>query len=475
MRRDQLPPLLYPVVCIDLMCRQSVCQILESPLEYAPMPIVQKSPKSKTQGQIDFLSWITDGKAEQLGLKLFDEASQLYELQLARMEFCSLGSDRELLRRRLAYFEEVAGEKTWHYHFAQVEGKGQIGHTNQYLTHWFYPYKGKFHGQMVKALLNFMGVDHSSTVLDPFVGSGTTLVECATIGVNSIGVDINPALCVVSQIKSDGLFIDYPAFEDFVRSAGREELYNYFHRKELGPAWHLTFSREGRDATELIEEAWEKRFPERKWKTPIEWRCLVMLVYLHALSDHTYLKGTNKERTLEEFFYRDLEEYSESLEGTHTVLNKLGVPTVKPRVVFGDALALPVEAETIDGIVTSPPYSIALDYVRNDRHLLDYLGINTEALRDRMVGLKGEGLERVASYDVDIKRSLTEMLRVLKPNCWAAIVLGDVVVDGTRTNFCDRIIGDASELGFSEAWSIRRAILGGFARLRYEYIVMLRK
>lgn len=439
------------------------------------MTIAQESPQSEAQKEIDFLAWISDGRAEELGLKLFDEVAQLYELQLARMEFSHLGEDTDLLRKRLAYFEEVLGEKTYHHHFASVRGKGQIGHTNQYLTHWFYPYKGKFHGQMVKALLNFMGVTESSTVLDPFVGSGTTLVECASLGVPSIGVDINPALCVVSQIKCDSLSIEYPAFERFVRETTRETIYKYFHRKELGPAWHLTFSREGRDATDLIEEAWEKRFPDRQWKSPLEWRSLLMLVYLHALSDFTYLKGTNKEKSLEEFFRRDLEEYSETLEGSWRVFKKLRIAPEKPKVLFGDAMALPVESESIDGIVTSPPYSIALDYVRNDRHLLDYLGINTEALRERMLGLRGAGEEKVSLYGIDIERSLSEMKRVLKANSWAAIVLGDVVVDGTRTNFCERIIENAYKLGFSDGWSIRRAILGGFARLRYEYIVMLRK
>ncbi|MGI0016515.1 MAG: hypothetical protein ACREBU_24095, partial [Nitrososphaera sp.] len=289
------------------------------------------------------------------------------------------------------------------------------------------------------------------------------------------GIDINPALCLVSQIKCDALFTEYPEFEAFVKDTTRERIFNYFNRKELGPAWHLTFSQQGRDATDLIREAWEKRFPERAWKSPIEWRSLLMLVYLHALSDFTYLEGTNKEKSLEEFFRRDLEEYSQSLEGTWNVFKKLGVVPARPKVIFGDALSLPLDSNSVGGIVTSPPYSIALDYVRNDRHLLDYLGINTEALRERMLGLKGEGQKKVDFYDMDIKRSLAEMKRVLKPSSWAAIVLGDVVIDGERTNFCERIIDDASNSGFSEAWSIKRAILGGFARLRYEYLVMLRK
>ncbi len=120
---------------------------------------------------VDILAWITEGKSREVSLSLFEDVSMVYELQLAKMEFSRFSDDLETFRRRTAYFEEVAGEKSWHFYLSSVEGKGQIGHSNQYLTHWFYPYKGKFHGQMVKALLNFMAVTHRDTVLDPFVGS----------------------------------------------------------------------------------------------------------------------------------------------------------------------------------------------------------------------------------------------------------------------------------------------------------------
>jgi hypothetical protein len=67
------------------------------------------------------------------------------------------------------------------------------------------------------------------------------------------------------------------------------------------------------------------------------------------------------------------------------------------------------------------------------------------------------------------------MARVLKPNAWAAIVLGDVVVGDQRTDFCQRLMQWAPEFGFNQAIALRRPILGGYARLRFEYILLLRK
>lgn len=425
----------------------------------------------------DIITWVTDGTYNRKALKLFDDVCQVYELLLARMEFSTLGHDLEQFAQRTAYFEEINGRKTLHYYLSAVRGKGQIGHSNQYLTHWFYPYKGKYHGQMIKALINFMGVKRDGLVLDPFVGSGTTLLECATLGIPSIGIDINPALCIVSQIKVDSLSLNYPELSRWLSKTKPLDIFNYFFGQVREKrAWFLGFSQLNRDAKDLLTEAWAWHLPDGFIKElHFEWRNFLFLCCLHALSDHTYLQGTNKERPFTEFFIRDLNEYLDTIRGTYAVFKDRGVKFAQPKVLFGSALELPLPPESVDAIITSPPYSIALDYVKNDEHLLNYLGIDTSELREQLVGLKGKSQEKLRLYEKDMKRSLIEMHRVLKPKGGAAIVLGDVVVEGLRTNFCNKILSWAPELGFSEAEVIRRAILGGFARLRYEYIILLRK
>ncbi len=422
----------------------------------------------------DALAWVTDGKSREVNLRLFDDVSMIYELQLAKMEFSRWSHDLETFRRRTAYFEEVAGQKSWHFYLSSVEGKGQIGHSNQYLTHWFYPYKGKFHGQMIKALLNFMAVTEQSTVLDPFVGSGTTLIECATIGVPSIGVEINPALCFVAFVKHQALSIDFFAFRRVLHRSLPLQLFRRFVQQLEKPR-PLTLPPIPFDGETLSKAIWEQIFPDIGFDLPLEWRNILLLIFLHALSDHTYLKGTGKAKPLEAFWQENLTEYLRTIEGVHRVREMLGMSIAPARVVCADALALPLPNAFIDGIVTSPPYSIALDYVKNDEHLLNYLGLNTASLRKQMIGLKGQGKQRLAMYEQDMRRSLSEMVRVLKTGGWIAIVLGDVVVGDQRTDFCQRLLQWAPEFGFDQAVALHRPILGGYARLRFEYILLLRK
>lgn len=67
------------------------------------------------------------------------------------------------------------------------------GAKTNYLTHSLHPYPAKFPPQLPKMILAQFG-KKGQTVLDPFCGSGTTLVEANLHCLNAIGVDVN-GLC----------------------------------------------------------------------------------------------------------------------------------------------------------------------------------------------------------------------------------------------------------------------------------------
>ena len=99
-------------------------------------------------------------------------------------------------------------------------------------------------------------------------------------------------------------------------------------------------------------------------------------------------------------------------------------------IKVGDSRRLPLETESIDGIITSPPYSIALDYVANDAHALKALGYSLAEIREEFIGVRGKGQVKINLYNEDMKKSLKEMFRVLKPNKYAVIVIGNATYLG---------------------------------------------
>src|SRR5689334_2972771 len=72
------------------------------------------------------------------------------------------------------------------------------------LTHRLFRYPAKFHPPVAAALIEQFS-SPGDLILDPFVGSGTTLVEAAVRGRRSIGTDIDPLAVAVSRAKSTTL------------------------------------------------------------------------------------------------------------------------------------------------------------------------------------------------------------------------------------------------------------------------------
>ncbi len=78
------------------------------------------------------------------------------------------------------------------------------GHDTRYLTHGLHPYPAKMIPQISKRLIKKYA-RAGDLVLDPFTGSGSVLVESRLAKMNSIGIDVNPLACLLSEVKSNPL------------------------------------------------------------------------------------------------------------------------------------------------------------------------------------------------------------------------------------------------------------------------------
>ena len=73
-------------------------------------------------------------------------------------------------------------------------------------THGFHKYPAKFIPQIPSwAIKRYLGDDKGKLVIDPFSGSGTTLVESSISGNNSIGIDIDPLSVMIAKVKTTPL------------------------------------------------------------------------------------------------------------------------------------------------------------------------------------------------------------------------------------------------------------------------------
>jgi site-specific DNA-methyltransferase (cytosine-N4-specific) len=166
-----------------------------------------------------------------LSLQLHDYPIFPYERDLAERELAAMvGNDFASDGRRfdmkakwkkqnlwrLTYFAHYENGDGPHDTFQHLFEKSQQATTGRrhrrqstrYSVHGLHEYKGKFNPQVARALLNIFKADHTHRVLDPFCGSGTTLVEAAHLGIHGMGLDMNPLAVFLANTKLAALSCD---------------------------------------------------------------------------------------------------------------------------------------------------------------------------------------------------------------------------------------------------------------------------
>jgi DNA modification methylase len=397
---------------------------------------------------------------EKKQLVLFDNVQFIYELALAQLELKSFGvqfeitdglrefklledlEDIEPLRRKLAYFKLIKGKYTDYFYIVR---KNRTRSINQYLTHWIYPYKGKFHPQMIRALLNIIGLKEGDTVLDPFLGSGTTALEAQLLGINSVGIDISPLCVLQSKVKTESIYVfsEILEWKNEILKKVQLSLFN-FHDKAL-------------DKT--IENISNEKV-----------RNFFLMAKLVAISDNA-----RRRKDFIKSFFKNLDLMILSVKDYVDIVKELNLKLGKVDIRLGDSRNLPFDDNSIDGIITSPPYSIALDYVSNDAHALKALGYDLNELREKFIGVRGKGQERIDLYNEDMKTSLREMYRVLKPEKYAVIVIGNATYQGEEIKTVEFFIDYAEKIGFKLVNNIDKIIFGLYNVMQKENILILKK
>ena len=140
------------------------------------------------------------------------------------------------------------------------------------------------------------------------------------------------------------------------------------------------------------------------------------------------------------------------------------------------ATKIPLSNDSIDGIITSPPYSFAIDYSANDKPQLEHLGYDVPILKDKMIGLKGRGkTEKLEIYFKDMRKVCQEASRVLKKDKYFVLIIGSntnqtggIRLEEPMIKFCKE-----SNLCFEHA--IIKPIKGMRNTMKEEHILFFKK
>ena len=265
-----------------------------------------------------------------------------------------------------------------------------------------FAWNGQFSPQFIQALIAKYASPRS-VVFDPFLGSGTVLLEAGHAGLTACGTEINPAAVMLSTVYR---FINLPVT---VRQAYVDRLNNKVlpilsnrSPSYVGPTIPLDPQQTKASLLALIGERFD----------PYEEALLQALIVLLDFYDPRVLQNQAVDR-----WHR-------------LIYHVLQLPySPLPIIVYhSDARNVPVQTSAIDLVITSPPYINVINYHQQYRQSVEVLRWDLLDVAKSEFGSnrknRGNRFLTVVQYCLDIAQTLEELIRICKEEARIIFVVG---------------------------------------------------
>ncbi len=324
---------------------------------------------------------------------------------------------------------KVQSSISYQYEFSDDKWKLATGNYFGRLTghslHYIGPYSGSFPPELVRYFLEKYS-DENNVVLDPFSGRGTTGLEAVLNNRKTIVNDANPLAFVYSYAKlfpfsskEVDSFLDHIPLRmnNYSSQLSEEkvlELESYYHKDTLLEIRNLRyFLRNDASPMGYFVKALLAGTSQGNRISNLS----VTMSALICFSAKYMRKWSEKTGTYPE--YREV----------HSRLVAKAERLEKDRFDFrrdsslycGDAQDLKIEDNSIDLVITSPPYFNVINYAYDNRVRLWMIGSDYKTTHKSLMNTSS-----IPKYTDFIHNTMSELFRVLKDDSWAVIVVGDV-------------------------------------------------
>jgi hypothetical protein len=260
-----------------------------------------------------------------------------------------------------------------------------------------FAWRGQFSPQLVECLLHAYCLP-GSVVLDPFAGSGTVLYEAAAMSLPAYGFEINPAAWSFSKLYE---------FTNTDIEARRRVLSEL--RRRIEDEFPIILFAEDNLEPEVVESKIISIGSSISDHGKILCNALVVLLDVyHKLMTNGFVQAQ----------FHSLAE----------MVSQLPFSDKPVKADLQDARALPLEPESVDFALTSPPYINVFNYHQNYRRSVELLGWDLLRVARSEIGSnranRGNRFFTVVQYCIDMAKAIQELSRVIRGDGRAVLIVG---------------------------------------------------
>lgn len=357
-------------------------------------------------------------------------------------------------------------------------------------THGFHRYPAKFLPNVVKKIIEEHSPANCNVIADLFAGCGTTLVEAKAHGKASIGTDINPVARLITKVKTTPIVPEHlqHAYEMLITSFDEYNEANYLNIQKHERLDHW-FSPSEKAKIAFLYDTVHNLDIEETIKE------FFYVCISHILKNCSrWLQSSTKPQVDPNKIIPDpfdeFKHHCQKMIKSNAVffddLNANGYLDVPCDILLRDARQTKINSESVDMIITSPPYVTSYEYA--DIHQLtaywmEYIS-NMSEFRKQFIGTSYSGntsLEvkgslqaqetvnalsekskhiacDVAQYFNDMQEVAFEMARILAPNGHACIVIGNTKIKDVQIKSAEVFCELLENAGLTKEDVIKRSI-----------------
>ncbi|MDY0282046.1 MAG: class I SAM-dependent methyltransferase, partial [Salinivirgaceae bacterium] len=306
-----------------------------------------------------------------------------------------------------------------------------------------HPYPARFIPNIPRELILALGCDKNSVILDPFCGSGTTLLEAQRAGFESVGVDLNPIACLISNVKTQR------APENFLYEANiiNEQSKKAFDENVKIPAipnldhW---FKADVQKALSVILKHIDEQ-SDMALKNALKLALSSIIVRVSNQESDTRYAAVDNNYTANDVF----SSFLVACKKIHEALIEKSVLCESGEIINRDILSMATSDfdKPVGLVITSPPYPNAYEYWLYHKYRMWWLGFDPIQVRTFEIGARPHYQKKNGQTEEDFRKQMSGVFdllsKILIPGGHVCFVIGRSVIKGKIVDNAELICGVA--------------------------------